>query len=360
MCKRIVKDEWSGVLFYSVTGSIKDPANFKIEIEDILPMDKGTSVYTSYDLDERFINYLMEDPKRMKYKVGHIHSHNVMNVFFSGTDMLELNDSAPAYNYYLSLIVNNYMEMTAKVAFTATASTTIKNVDYMSVDEAGKRYVMEQKDFTFEKEKLFVYDCGITVPSIDIVVDEEFAAGVAKILIPKPVKVYTTPVPAVAKVYPSLNKIPTRVYPPKKADKEVSISEKYKNFFDGVDFKSIDDLEDEEDEYEEMAQQLEIFAISLFSNSTQPLEDESLEDALLALVDMGVDPTDIARGALEKYAEKYVLQFPDNDDVDFVRDVYEVLDILYDVPSTLTDIINPTIKVVELMVKTFEEDARTV
>ena len=71
MCKRIVKDEWSGVLFYSVQGSIKDPANFKIEIEDILPMDKGTSVYTSYDLDERFIDYLMEDPKRMKYKVGH-------------------------------------------------------------------------------------------------------------------------------------------------------------------------------------------------------------------------------------------------------------------------------------------------
>lgn len=286
-----------------------------------------------------------------------IHSHNVMNVFFSGTDMLELNDSAPAYNYYLSLIVNNYMEMTAKVAFTATASTTIKNVDYLSVDEAGKPYVMEQKDFTFEKEKLFVYDCGITVPSIDIVVDEEFAAGVAKILIPKPVKVYTAPI---AKALPPVSKIPTKVYPPKKAGKEVSISEKYKNFFDGVDFKSIDDLEDEEDEYAEMAQQLEIFAISLFSNSTQPLEDESLEDALLALVDMGVDPTDIARGALEKYADKYVLQFPDNDDVDFVRDVYEVLDILYDVPSALTDIINPTIRVVELMVKSFEEDARTV
>jgi hypothetical protein len=43
--------------------------------------------FTSYDLDNRFIDYLMEDPKRMKFKVGHIHSHNIMSVFFSGTDM---------------------------------------------------------------------------------------------------------------------------------------------------------------------------------------------------------------------------------------------------------------------------------
>jgi hypothetical protein len=40
---------------------------------------------------------------------------------------------------------------------------------------------MDRKDFYFGKSSYFVYDCGITVPSIDISVDE-FVCGVAKIL----------------------------------------------------------------------------------------------------------------------------------------------------------------------------------
>lgn len=43
-------------------------------------------------------------------RIGHIHSHNTMGVFFSGTDWGELEDNAPNHNYYLSLIVNNFMD----------------------------------------------------------------------------------------------------------------------------------------------------------------------------------------------------------------------------------------------------------
>lgn len=354
MCKSIPKVEWSGVLFYSVIGSIKDPSTFKIEIEDILPLDVGTQTFTSYDLDDRFIDYLMEDPKRMKYKVGHIHSHNVMNVFFSHTDMEELNDSCPAYNYYLSLIVNNYMEMTAKVAFISNASATIQKVDYFSLDEAGKPYAMEQKDFTFEKEKMYVYNCGITVPKIDIIVEESFADKVKKILIPKPViKPVVVPTKHVAGKSPHM---------PLTVNNKPDINSKFKDFFNGVDFQTLDTLEDEEeeDDYEEKADKLQIFTTSLFSNSTQPLADESLEDALLALLDSEVEPLDIAQKALLAYAETYFAMFPENDDTEFIIDCYEVLDLLYDLPNTMTVMINPTIKVIELMVKTFEKDARTV
>jgi hypothetical protein len=52
-----------------------------------------------------------------------------MKAFFSGTDNDELKINAPNYNYYLSLIVNNNMEMVAKVAMFGKAdqSITIKN-----------------------------------------------------------------------------------------------------------------------------------------------------------------------------------------------------------------------------------------
>lgn len=342
-------------MFYSVTGSIKDPANFKIEIEDILPLDMGTSVFTSYDLDERFIDYLMEDPKRMKFKVGHIHSHNIMSVFFSGTDMEELNDSAPAYNYYLSLIVNNYMDMTAKVAFVANATATIQKVDYVSLDENGKPFSMSQKDFTFEKEILYMYDCGITVPSIDIVVEDSFAKKVAVLLVPKPVVKHVPMKPLV----PVVNRV-LPVHIPKGAPQ--SNLNKYKDFFTGSEFSSLAELidEEEEEDYEEAAEKLLNFTSSLFSNSTQLISDETLEEVLSSLIDMEVESIDIAKKVLDLYATNYSSRFPENDDTDFIADTYEVLDILYDVPSEFTALINPTIRVIEMMIKTFQSDARTV
>ena len=80
LCKHIAKVEWSGVLFYSVVGSIKDPENMQITIEDILPMNKGTQAYTEYSFDERVLNHMMDTPGADDWKMGHIHSHNTMNV----------------------------------------------------------------------------------------------------------------------------------------------------------------------------------------------------------------------------------------------------------------------------------------
>src|SRR5690606_25480839 len=104
------------------------------------PMDKGSSAFTEYDFDERFVEYLMEDEERITYKVGHVHSHHNMAVFFSGTDTQELLDNAGAHNFYLSLIVNNRKEMTAKVAFEAGGEMHDQEVPMFSLDENGEKY----------------------------------------------------------------------------------------------------------------------------------------------------------------------------------------------------------------------------
>ena len=71
LCQQIPKVEWSGILFYKVEGSIKDPENMKIILEDILPMHKGTKAYTEYSFDERVIEYMMNNEHLEECRIGH-------------------------------------------------------------------------------------------------------------------------------------------------------------------------------------------------------------------------------------------------------------------------------------------------
>jgi hypothetical protein len=124
LCHEINNVEWSGLLFYQPIGDIKDLKTFKIIAKDVYLMDIGTSAYTEYSFNESIMNFYDKFPEAMNYKIAHIHSHNNMNSFFSSTDNDELKDNAKNYNYYLSLIVNNKMDMVAKLAM-AGKSTQI-------------------------------------------------------------------------------------------------------------------------------------------------------------------------------------------------------------------------------------------
>lgn len=117
LCTAISNVEWSGVLFYKFDGSITDET-LSVTLLDILLMDKGSSAYTDYEFNSAFTEYMMNHPEYMEdnYAYGHIHSHNKMDVFFSGTDNQELVDNAENYNFYLSVIVNNAGKITGKVA----------------------------------------------------------------------------------------------------------------------------------------------------------------------------------------------------------------------------------------------------
>tara|TARA_R110002050_G_scaffold57833_5_gene130066 strand:+ start:423 stop:1508 length:1086 start_codon:yes stop_codon:yes gene_type:complete len=179
LCQKISAVEWSGVLFYTVEGSIKDPENMVITMRNILPLDKGTSGYTEYVLDDRLTNFLMDNPDHLGYKIGHIHSHNTMAVFFSGTDMDELTENSEAHNYYFSFIVNNKMEMTAKVGqmVTSESKSYVK-----ALDDNGEEYISESLETS---KHVITYDCKIHNTYVSVT-DDVFKANVEEIMKPKP------------------------------------------------------------------------------------------------------------------------------------------------------------------------------
>ena len=166
MCHLIESVEWSGVLFYSVKGNIKDWDNMEFIVEDILAMDKGTSTFTGYDMGDEIIEYKMNNPKSLSWKMGMIHSHHNMKSYFSGTDMEELEDNTEFHNYYLSLIVNNKREMVAKVAFKGAIKS------YECTDEQGNPWNLKLK---VERKTMFTFDCKIIKPSNVFNVPKEFA-----------------------------------------------------------------------------------------------------------------------------------------------------------------------------------------
>jgi hypothetical protein len=129
--------------------------------------DIGTSGYTEYEFDMDFIRLIMKDSALRDLKRGHIHSHNTMNVFFSGTDNSELVDNAPNYNYYLSLIVNNRNEMTARVAFVTTIKSSDKRT-YIFKGNEGEDLSLEVGDEVKEEQKVLYYDCDIEIEKDEI------------------------------------------------------------------------------------------------------------------------------------------------------------------------------------------------
>lgn len=71
LCREIPKEEWSGILFYKVEGTIKDIKNVKFILEDILPLDKGSASFTQYSYDERYVDHIMKNPNLEDCKMGH-------------------------------------------------------------------------------------------------------------------------------------------------------------------------------------------------------------------------------------------------------------------------------------------------
>ncbi len=117
LCDHWPAVEWSGMLFYDVTGDTSSIEAMKFRAVYIHLMDVGSAGYTEYHSDESIIDLFEAHPELMEKKYGHCHSHCKMTPFFSGTDDDELRINSVNYNYYVSLIVNNDLNFEAKVAF---------------------------------------------------------------------------------------------------------------------------------------------------------------------------------------------------------------------------------------------------
>jgi hypothetical protein len=362
LCKLISKVEWSGALFYTTEGSIEKPGTFKITLKTILPLDMGTQAYTEYNLDERFMDFIEEDfEERCTWKLGHIHSHNSMGVFFSGTDMAELNDNAPAHNFYLSLIVNNAMDFLAKVAFIGEAKKDIKQVPYTAKNVQGQDYVIEKQDFEVNTQKLFIFDCNMITPLQEVIITKQFEAQVAKIMEPKPVKTYPTIPNLNAHTSNTANKGWSR-----QDQKELKAwnnsfkkeeKKPIKRWFDDWDIpdvsKEIDDLA----EYDLKAQSIYNFAKDLFNyaGEEQLDENEDLEDMLDLLAEYDLTPEEIAKAVITDYAKTFAKHFPKASAADFVQYTHETLDLLEDV-ATIYPEIRLTLRTITSMINKFIEN----
>ena len=347
LCKNIVKVEWSGILFYTLQGSIQNPKKLKITIKTILPLDMGTATFTSYNLDSRFMDFLEEDFEvRSQWKVGHIHSHNVMPVFFSGTDMDELHDNAPSHNFYLSLIVNNFMDFIAKIAFTGSAKQAIKDVPFIALDEKGKEYAIKKSDYKVEDTKLFIYDCEVKSSAEKIKVVEAFASQTAEIMKPKPIPVvakqewkqeelpwYKQPINSMLDKGGKTsnpfdfngNSVPRKVQTP--IDKDM---EAFNKSFDQKSFNI--EEEDEEEDYDERTFMLYQILKRCFNMDSSLTEDEvddlALEEVVDTLLLANVGEFQIATVFMESYPIEFKKMFPENNAEDFIITTYDILELM--------------------------------
>ncbi len=167
LCKEIAAVEWSGILFYKVDGDITNPDEMVITMKDIYLMHKGTQSYTEYEFGIDVIEHMENNPELQDCLLGHIHSHNNMSVFFSGTDMSELEDNSPNHNFYFSFIVNNRMEFCGKVAFMVEGTETLVT-KLTSRDKSGKIYDYENIDVTVDKKMMVHYDCEVVTPEVSV------------------------------------------------------------------------------------------------------------------------------------------------------------------------------------------------
>ena len=148
--------EWSGILLYNIEkGTISKPNDLIIKAERLFLMDIGTSASTEYDYDESLLDMWEQIPDSENMKMGHIHTHHGMGIYFSVTDMDELHDNAPNHNYYLSLIVGYKPGETYKAKIAINSKKEGGRMSYS--DSKGKNRWIKMPN----EEILLTIDCEV-------------------------------------------------------------------------------------------------------------------------------------------------------------------------------------------------------
>ena len=180
LCSYINEVEWSGCTFYSIEGDLTKPETVYIKVEDMIPLDKGSTGFTEYSFDSRVLSYMMEKDY-FNLKIGHLHSHHNMKTFFSGTDTDEVVENSEHIKPYLSIIVNNRHEFSAKIAF-RIKTVTPTTFEFQNIDNS-----ITTLSSTEESEYVGNYNCKIVLPESTWNVDETFLNQFTAINKPKPV-----------------------------------------------------------------------------------------------------------------------------------------------------------------------------
>lgn len=165
LCREIHSVEWSGVLFYKVSGSFEDKS-LTITCVDLFQMDEGTGGYTEYDMSPDVSGYMVDHPELLDAGIyqGLIHSHNNMTTFFSGTDTATLQSEGSDMNHFVSLIVNNAGKYTAGVTRKVKLKQTVN--EEFTYPTWGDERVSGNRTFIVEKEYIQWFNLDIEIEGV--------------------------------------------------------------------------------------------------------------------------------------------------------------------------------------------------
>ena len=159
--------EWSGIMFYKHTGSLRDK-NLVVTAEDLYLMDIGTGGFTTFELGS--------DPSIASYMATHqlfdchqalIHSHHSMGAFFSGTDTATLEKEGKTMPNFVSLVVDTAGTYVA--AITSRISYNIKGKYTITTSEFGGTEYTEDSDKEYAKtiSKVEIFGLSVEIEKVD-------------------------------------------------------------------------------------------------------------------------------------------------------------------------------------------------
>ena len=129
LCNTLPEEEWSGILFYNVTGDF-EKIDLEISCVDMIVLNIGSQTYTEFTINPEVAGYMVEN-NLTECSQGLIHSHNIMETFFSDTDIKTLKEEGEEKNHFLSLIVNNAGTYSARITQNVyTEGTFVGNTYY--------------------------------------------------------------------------------------------------------------------------------------------------------------------------------------------------------------------------------------
>lgn len=171
--------EWSGVLFYTLEGSLNNPKTIIMYAQGILPKDIGTAASTKYEYGEDVTQYLMMKAEEFgiefeeivtKWKIAHHHSHCNGGVTPSIVDKEEIEDNIKNHVAYLTTITNNNLNISCFLSV-YTKSETKVNFEDFNGDILTK---------TTDEDSIIKFECEVEWEN-NIIIDDWFKERVKEL-----------------------------------------------------------------------------------------------------------------------------------------------------------------------------------
>lgn len=162
---RFPNTEYSGTLFYKVTGSFKE-MNFEITAFDFILQDIGTSTYTEFNMSPDVVAYMVDNPELLGEDVyqGLMHSHHTMGAFFSGTDYATLREEGSDRTHFLSLIIDT--KGTYQAAITRIVEEEMTATGSARFLTFNEQEASQPISYTFKRKRLEYFMLDVERPQL--------------------------------------------------------------------------------------------------------------------------------------------------------------------------------------------------